>query len=173
MVQELTARRRFLSGVAAGATATLAASRGATAADNDGHGSGYDAATTGNFMKTVPRKPGDPVTFSVSLDRFAAKSTSGRLGARDQRPSPAARHRDRRRTSVHERRWLTRDALACHGSRVGVGAGRSVPGDRGGPRRRTGCRELRAWRSVVLSEGPCARHLDAGRRALPCAAHLR
>ena len=77
MVQEFTARRRFLSGMAVGAAATLAASRGAAAADNDGHASGYDAAPAGNFMKTVPRKPGDPVTFSVSLDRSAVKSTSG------------------------------------------------------------------------------------------------
>jgi oxalate decarboxylase len=78
MVEELsaTARRRFLGGMALGA-ATLAAGRGAAAAGGDGHASGYDAAPAGEFMKTVPRKPGDPVTFSVSLDRSAVKSTSG------------------------------------------------------------------------------------------------
>jgi oxalate decarboxylase len=72
----VTARRRFLSGMALGA-ATFAAARTAEAAGPDGHAAGYDAAPAGDFMKTVPRKSGDPVTFSMSLDRNPVKSTSG------------------------------------------------------------------------------------------------
>ena len=73
--QLATARRRFLGGMALGA-ATLAGN-GAVGAGGDGHASGYDAAPAGDSMKTVPRKPGDPVTFSISLDRAAVKATSG------------------------------------------------------------------------------------------------
>ena len=71
-----TARRRFLGGMALSA-ATLAASRSGTAAAGDGHVVGYDAAPAGEFMKTVPRKSGDPVAFSMSLDRNPVKATSG------------------------------------------------------------------------------------------------
>ena len=74
--QSTTARRRFLGGMALGA-ATLAASRSAAAAGGDGHAAGYDVAPAGEFMKTVPRKSGDPVTFSISLDRNPMKATSG------------------------------------------------------------------------------------------------
>ena len=71
-----TARRRFLGGLALSA-ATLAASRSATAAAGDGHVIGYDAAPDDDFMKTVPRKSGDPVSFSMSLDHNPVKATSG------------------------------------------------------------------------------------------------
>ncbi|MEJ0018026.1 MAG: cupin domain-containing protein [Acetobacteraceae bacterium] len=70
------ARRRFLGSMALGA-ATLAAGYDAAAAGNDGHATGYDAAPAGSVMKTVPRKPGDPVTFTANLDRNPAKATSG------------------------------------------------------------------------------------------------
>ena len=79
MTQQLsdsTARRRFLSGVAIGA-ATLVTNRGVAAAAGDGHAAGYDAAPAGDFLKTVPRKPGDPVTFTMPLDRAPAKAVSG------------------------------------------------------------------------------------------------
>jgi oxalate decarboxylase len=78
MTQDLsaTARRRFLGGIALSAAA-LAASRSGTAAAGDGHVLGYDAARAGEFMKTVPRKSGDPVSFSMSLDHSPVKATSG------------------------------------------------------------------------------------------------
>jgi oxalate decarboxylase len=72
----ITARRRFLGGMALGAAA-FASSRATEAAGGDGHASGYDAAPAGDFIKTVPRKPGDPVTFTVSLDHAPAKAVSG------------------------------------------------------------------------------------------------
>jgi oxalate decarboxylase len=71
-----TARRRFLGGIAVGAAA-FASSRRAGAAGGDGHASGYDAAPAAVSMKTVPRKPGDPVAFTISLDRSPAKAVSG------------------------------------------------------------------------------------------------
>jgi oxalate decarboxylase len=71
-----TARRRFLSGVAISA-ATLATNRSVAAAAGDGHAAGYDVAPAGDFLKTVPRKPGAPVTFTISLDRAPAKVVSG------------------------------------------------------------------------------------------------
>ena len=172
MVQEFTARRRFLSGMAVGAAATLAASRGATATDNDGYASGYDAAPAGNFMNTVPRKPGDPVTFSVSLDRSAVKSTSGGWAREvNARHLPlatgiAGAHLFMNPGGSREMHWHATAAEwafvltgQCQVIVVAPTASSMSP--------------TRAWRSVVLSEGPCARHLDAGRRALSCAAHLR
>jgi oxalate decarboxylase len=77
MMQERTipARRRFLGGMALGAAA-FATARARTAA-RDGHAAGYDAVPDDDAMKTVPRKPGDPVTFSISLDRNPIKAMSG------------------------------------------------------------------------------------------------
>lgn len=80
MNRELTtasesARRRFLGGMAFGA-ATLAAGR-AMAAGNDAHAAGYDAAAAGDFMKTVPRKPGEAPAFTFGLDRGPVKATTG------------------------------------------------------------------------------------------------
>ena len=71
-----TVRRRFLGGVALGAV-TLAAGRTVAAPAGDGHASGDDVAPAGEFMRTVPRKPGDPVTFTFALDRNPVKATSG------------------------------------------------------------------------------------------------
>ena len=70
-----TVRRRFLGGVALGAV-TLAAGRPVAAPAGDGHASGYDVAPAG-AVRTVPRKPGDPVTFTFALDRNPVKATSG------------------------------------------------------------------------------------------------
>lgn len=68
-------RRIFLEVFALGA-GTLAASQ-AGAAPFDGHAAGYDVAPSSEFLKTIPRKTGDPVTFTASLDKGPLKATSG------------------------------------------------------------------------------------------------
>jgi oxalate decarboxylase len=68
-------RRIFLEAFALGAGA-LATSQ-ATAAPGDGHAAGYDVAPSGEFLKTIPRKTGDAVTFTASLDKGPIKATSG------------------------------------------------------------------------------------------------
>lgn len=56
--------------------ASVAATRAAAAPD-DGHAAGYDVAPDSHFMATVPRKVGDPVAFTTSLDKGPIKATSG------------------------------------------------------------------------------------------------
>ena len=73
---QLRARRRFLGGMAAGA-ATFAAAAAQGATTRDGHAAGYDAVPDDDALKTVPRKPGDPAAFSLSLDRNPIKAMSG------------------------------------------------------------------------------------------------
>ncbi len=70
-----TDRRTFLGGLAlaAGGLATSAA----LALGNDGHAAGYDVATASEFLPVIPRRTGDPVTFTISLDRGPIKATSG------------------------------------------------------------------------------------------------
>jgi oxalate decarboxylase len=68
-------RRIFLEAFALGA-GTLAASQ-AGAAPLDGHAAGYDVAPSSEFLKTIPRKSGDAVTFTASLDKGPIKATSG------------------------------------------------------------------------------------------------
>jgi oxalate decarboxylase len=68
--------RRFVIGALALGAGGLASNQ-AFAAGNDGHAAGYDAAAASDFMRTVPRKSGDPVTFTASLDRAAIKAASG------------------------------------------------------------------------------------------------
>lgn len=68
-------RRIFLEAFALGA-GTLAATQ-AGAAPIDGHAAGYDVAPSGEFLKTIPRKTGDAVTFTASLDKGPIKATSG------------------------------------------------------------------------------------------------
>ena len=68
-------RRIFLEAFALGAGA-LAASP-TSAAPTDGHAAGYDVAPAGDFLKTIPRKTGDAVTFTASLDKGPIKATSG------------------------------------------------------------------------------------------------
>ncbi|HEX9587663.1 MAG TPA: hypothetical protein VGA15_07955, partial [Bradyrhizobium sp.] len=70
-----TNRRIFLQSFAAGA-GTLAASQ-SFAAGSDGHAAGYDVSAASEYLKTVPRKSGDPVVFTASLDKGAIKATSG------------------------------------------------------------------------------------------------
>jgi oxalate decarboxylase len=68
-------RRFFLRSVAFGAGA-LAASQ-SSAATQDGHAAGYDVSPASEFLKTIPRKSGDPVVFTASLDKGPIKATSG------------------------------------------------------------------------------------------------
>ena len=70
-----TDRRFFLRSVAFGAGA-LAASQ-ASAATPDGHAAGYDVSPASEFLKTIPRKSGDSVVFTTSLDKGPIKATSG------------------------------------------------------------------------------------------------
>lgn len=71
-------RRIFIQSVAfgAGASSLLGASQSAMAAP-DGHAAGYDVAPASEFLKTIPRKSGDPVAFTASLDKAPIKATSG------------------------------------------------------------------------------------------------
>jgi oxalate decarboxylase len=70
-----SSRRIFLQSLAAGAGA-LATSR-SFAAGNNGHAAGYDVSAASDYQKTIPRKPGDPVVFTASLDKGPIKATSG------------------------------------------------------------------------------------------------
>jgi oxalate decarboxylase len=70
-----TNRRVFLGGlaVAAGSLATTQS----FAAGNDGHAAGYDVAPASDYVPLIPRRSGDPVTFTASLDKSPIKATSG------------------------------------------------------------------------------------------------
>jgi oxalate decarboxylase len=70
-----TNRRAFLGGLVV-ATGGLAASQ-SLAVGNDGHALGYDVAPATDHIALVPRRTGDPVTFSASLDKSPIKATSG------------------------------------------------------------------------------------------------
>ena len=89
------ANRRFvLQSFAAGAGA-LATSQ-AFAAGADGHAAGYDVSVAADYLKTIPRKSGDPVTFTAALDkgpikrrRAAGRATSPRVRFQSQPTSRA------------------------------------------------------------------------------------
>lgn len=68
-------RRLFLGVLAFGASAVSTVR--AFAATADGHAAGYDVAPSSEFMPLVPRKSGDAIVFSKSLDKAAIKATSG------------------------------------------------------------------------------------------------
>src|SRR5437660_6414670 len=68
-------RRIFLRSFAIGAGA-LATSQ-AFAATPDGHAAGYDVSAASDYLKTIPRKSGDAVVFTASLDKGPIKATSG------------------------------------------------------------------------------------------------
>jgi oxalate decarboxylase len=68
-------RRIFLQSFAIGAGA-LATSQ-SFAATPDGHAAGYDVSPASDYLKTIPRKSGDPVVFTASLDKGPLKATSG------------------------------------------------------------------------------------------------
>lgn len=55
--------------------AGAALSRSARA--GDGHAAGYDAASAPNPLRLIPRRAGDPVAFTASLDTAPLKQTSG------------------------------------------------------------------------------------------------
>ena len=68
-------RRTFLAGLAfaaggLGATQSLAGG-------DDGHAAGYDVAPASKYQPLIPRRSGEPVTFTTSLDNSAIKATSG------------------------------------------------------------------------------------------------
>jgi oxalate decarboxylase len=68
-------RRAFIGGLAF-AAGSLASVR-AQAAGNDGHATGYDVAPSTDYTPLIPRRSGDPVTFTASLDKSGIKATSG------------------------------------------------------------------------------------------------
>jgi oxalate decarboxylase len=70
-----TNRRVFLGGLAV-AAGTIMTAR-AEAAGADGYAAGYDVAPSTGHVPLIPRRTGDPVTFSASLDKSAIKATSG------------------------------------------------------------------------------------------------
>src|SRR5262249_57913069 len=70
-----TTRRMFLGALALGAGGL--ASTESFGAGSDGHAAGYEAAQASDFVRTVPRKTGDPVKFTAQLDRGPIKATSG------------------------------------------------------------------------------------------------
>jgi len=72
----LEANRRFVLQSFALGAGTLAAAQ-SLAAGNDGHAAGYDVSPASEFLKTIPRKSGDPVKFTASLDKGPIKATSG------------------------------------------------------------------------------------------------
>src|ERR1700737_4725840 len=67
-------RPLFLGGVLCCRGRALAPSR---AAANDGHAAGYDVAPASDYVPLIPRRPGDGVTFTASLDKSPIKATSG------------------------------------------------------------------------------------------------
>jgi oxalate decarboxylase len=69
-------RRAFLGSLAL-AAGGLAASRAHASAGNDGHAAGYDVAGAPDFTPLIPRRTGDPVTFTAALDKGPIKATSG------------------------------------------------------------------------------------------------
>ncbi|KRQ01188.1 cupin domain-containing protein [Bradyrhizobium sp. DASA03076] len=70
-----SSRRLFIQSVAFSAGA-LGAGKSAIAAP-DGHAAGYDVAPASEYLKTIPRKSGDPMVFTASLDTGPIKATSG------------------------------------------------------------------------------------------------
>jgi len=71
-----TSRRSFLGGVTL-AAGGLATTQVLGANVSDGHAVGYDVAASADFVPLVPRRGGDPVAFTYSLDKGALKATSG------------------------------------------------------------------------------------------------
>ena len=72
-----TSRRSFLGGVTLAAGGGLATTQVLGANVSDGHALGYDVAASADFVPLVPRRGGDPVAFTYSLDKGALKATSG------------------------------------------------------------------------------------------------
>jgi oxalate decarboxylase len=68
-------RRAFLGGLAF-AAGGLAATR-SSAVGSDGHAAGYDVSGAADYVPVIPRRSGEPVKFTASLDKGAIKATSG------------------------------------------------------------------------------------------------
>jgi oxalate decarboxylase len=69
-----TDRRAFLGGLVGAATVatTVAAATG-----RDGHAAGYDVAGSADHLAVIPRRTGDAMKFTASLDGGPIKATSG------------------------------------------------------------------------------------------------
>ena len=73
-------RRQIVGGLAAAAGGLAAGPSFAApvpGAVGDGHAAGYDVAPSGNPLSLIPRRAGDALTFTASLDRAPLKATSG------------------------------------------------------------------------------------------------
>lgn len=70
-----TNRRLFLEMLAVGASGLTAVP--SFAASNDGHAAGYDVSAASDHLALIPRRSGDPVTFTAALDKGPIKATSG------------------------------------------------------------------------------------------------
>jgi oxalate decarboxylase len=68
-------RRAVLGGLVFAATG-LAGSQ-TLAATGDGHAAGYDVAPASDYLAVIPRRTGDPMKFTASLDGGPIKATSG------------------------------------------------------------------------------------------------
>jgi oxalate decarboxylase len=68
-------RRAVLGGLAFAATG-LAGSQ-TSAATKDGHAAGYDVAPAADHLAVIPRRTGDPMKFTASLDGGPIKATTG------------------------------------------------------------------------------------------------
>ncbi len=68
-------RRLLLGGLTFSVGAVLA--RTSQAGGADGHAAGYDAAAAPDPLRLIPRRSGEAVTFTASLDKAPLKQTSG------------------------------------------------------------------------------------------------
>ena len=157
-------RRAFIGGLAV-AAGTLATAR-AQAAGSDGQAAGYDVAYSAEHVPLIPRRTGDPVAFTASLDKSADQGDLGWLGSRYHHQRFANSHRYCRRASLPQSWWRARDALAQF-SRVGLHFSWPLPSDRRRSRRRNRGRQLCTWGSLVFSQGPRPRDPGAWHRTLP------
>ena len=71
----VASRRALLGGLAFAATG-LASSQ-TLAATKDGHAVGYDVAPSADHLPVIPRRTGDAMKFTASLDGGPIKATSG------------------------------------------------------------------------------------------------
>ena len=69
-----TKRRTFLGVLAAGGGF---AAGPVLAAEADGHAAGGEVAPASDYLRTIPRKPGEAQPFTASLDGGRIKATSG------------------------------------------------------------------------------------------------
>src|SRR5262249_44948060 len=70
-----TSRRTFLGALAF--TAGVLAPSQSLPLSNDGHAAGYDVAPASDYVPLIPRRTGEPMKFTASLDKSAIKATSG------------------------------------------------------------------------------------------------